>query len=253
MLCLRHILSSNTGSVGSNPIRGPLYRHVLIRRLKMRQALVLRIKCLDVLFCSSTQKSRANVNQVTTTSSAASSLMDWRDLPRDNELQVTPTAINLDCRQPCNVPVGTLAQFNQFFHKFSDTAIFMMGNFSSQIPGSSLQCVMCEFAQQTESEDSMLPQIAGTHLQTTRYLSPEEERMNLHCHKNLIPHIIMLLYFKIPRGFISFSRYIINKLNLQAPCVLCIGQAFTTPQRTLFIYLINKYISLSDTCFVVHH
>jgi hypothetical protein len=64
----------------------------------MRQALVLRVKCLDLLFRSSTQTSRANVNQATTTSSAASSLMKWRDLPRDNGLWVTPTAINLDCR-----------------------------------------------------------------------------------------------------------------------------------------------------------
>ena len=28
---------------------------------------------------------------------------------------------------------------------------------------------------------------------------------------------------------------------------------FTTLQRTLFIYLINKYISLSDVCLTVHH
>ena len=28
---------------------------------------------------------------------------------------------------------------------------------------------------------------------------------------------------------------------------------FTTLQRTLFIYLINKYISLSDICLTVHH
>ena len=28
---------------------------------------------------------------------------------------------------------------------------------------------------------------------------------------------------------------------------------FATLQRTLFIYLINKYISLSDTCLTVHH
>ena len=28
---------------------------------------------------------------------------------------------------------------------------------------------------------------------------------------------------------------------------------FATLQRTLFIYLINKYISLSDICLAVHH
>jgi hypothetical protein len=28
---------------------------------------------------------------------------------------------------------------------------------------------------------------------------------------------------------------------------------FATPQRTLFVYLINKYISLSDICLTVHH
>ena len=37
----------------------------------------------------------------------------------------------------------------------------------------------------------------------------------------------------------------------RASCIL--GQAFTTLQRTLFIYLINKYISLSDICLTVHH
>ena len=28
---------------------------------------------------------------------------------------------------------------------------------------------------------------------------------------------------------------------------------FATLQRTLFLYLINKYISLSDICLTVHH
>ena len=45
----------------------------------------------------------------------------------------------------------------------------------------------------------------------------------------------------------------IKKLNLQAPCVLCIGQVFRYLQRMLFIYLINKYISLSDIFWTVHH
>ena len=31
------------------------------------------------------------------------------------------------------------------------------------------------------------------------------------------------------------------------------GRRFATLQRTLFIYLINKYISLSDICLTVHH
>ena len=30
-------------------------------------------------------------------------------------------------------------------------------------------------------------------------------------------------------------------------------RCFATLQRTLFIYLINKYISLSDICLTVHH
>ena len=33
----------------------------------------------------------------------------------------------------------------------------------------------------------------------------------------------------------------------------CILGRFTALQRTLFIYLINKYISLSDICLTVHH
>ena len=35
---------------------------------------------------------------------------------------------------------------------------------------------------------------------------------------------------------------LVSDINLQAPCVLYIGQAFRYFQRTLFIYLINKYI-----------
>ena len=36
--------------------------------------------------------------------------------------------------------------------------------------------------------------------------------------------------------------------------VSCIqDRRFTTLQRTLFMYLINKYISLSDICLTVHH
>ena len=37
----------------------------------------------------------------------------------------------------------------------------------------------------------------------------------------------------------------------RASCIL--GQAFTILQRTLFIYLIDRYISLSDICLTVHH
>jgi hypothetical protein len=67
----------------------------------------------------------------------------------------------------------------------------------------------------------MFPQIVGTHLQTTRYLSPEEERMNLHRHENLIPLVIKLLKFKIPCGFIAFSRHIIHKLKHFFTTVIC--------------------------------
>ena len=37
----------------------------------------------------------------------------------------------------------------------------------------------------------------------------------------------------------------------RASCIL--DRRFTTLQRTLFIYLINKYISLSDICLTVRH
>ena len=44
---------------------------------------------------------------------------------------------------------------------------------------------------------------------------------------------------------VSGGQYI----NLEAPCVLYIGQAFHySPENAFFIYLINKYISLSDIC-----
>ena len=43
------------------------------------------------------------------------------------------------------------------------------------------------------------------------------------------------------------------QVNLQAPCVLYIGQAFRYSPENAFIYLINKYISLSDIWLTVHH
>ena len=48
------------------------------------------------------------------------------------------------------------------------------------------------------------------------------------------------------------NTFIGNIINLQAPCVLYIDRCFATLQRTL-IYLINKYSSLPDICFTVHH
>ena len=42
-------------------------------------------------------------------------------------------------------------------------------------------------------------------------------------------------------------------LNLQAPASSIQDRRFDTLQRTLFIYLINKYISLFDICLTVHH
>ena len=42
-------------------------------------------------------------------------------------------------------------------------------------------------------------------------------------------------------------------INLSAPCVLYIGQAFRYSPENDFIYLINKYISLSDIFLTVHH
>ena len=47
----------------------------------------------------------------------------------------------------------------------------------------------------------------------------------------------------------------VKLLNLQAPCVLYMvyrDRSFAILQRTLFIYLFNKYISLSDICLTVH-
>ena len=45
-----------------------------------------------------------------------------------------------------------------------------------------------------------------------------------------------------------------RNINLQAPHFLYIGQAFRcSPDNAFYIYLINKYISLSDICLTVHH
>ena len=42
-------------------------------------------------------------------------------------------------------------------------------------------------------------------------------------------------------------------INLCTALPLYRDRRFATLQRTLFIYLINKYISLSDICLTVHH
>ena len=44
-----------------------------------------------------------------------------------------------------------------------------------------------------------------------------------------------------------------SELNLGTALPLYRDRRFATLQRTLFIYLINKYISLSDICLTVHH
>ena len=46
---------------------------------------------------------------------------------------------------------------------------------------------------------------------------------------------------------------IINSLTFRHRASSTQGRRFATLQRTLFIYLINKYISLSDICLTVHH
>ena len=45
----------------------------------------------------------------------------------------------------------------------------------------------------------------------------------------------------------------LNWLNFRQRASSIEDRRFATLQRTLFIYLINKYISLSDTCLTVHH
>ena len=42
-------------------------------------------------------------------------------------------------------------------------------------------------------------------------------------------------------------------LNFRQRASFIYDRRFTNLQRTLFIYLINKYISLSDICLTVHH
>ena len=66
------------------------------------------------------------------------------------------------------------------------------------------------------------------------------------------------IFFNIIRQcVISFCYHLISDfsmfINLCAPCVLYIGQAFLYSPENAFIYLINKYISLSDIYLVVHH
>jgi len=41
--------------------------------------------------------------------------------------------------------------------------------------------------------------------------------------------------------------------NLYSPCILYTGQAFRYSPGNAFIYLINKYISLSDIYLTVQH
>ena len=81
-------------------------------------------------------------------------------------------------------------------------------------------------------------------------------------HLNLNPSITFYfenLFNIILFSLISFRTYIINFICMfitltfryRASCIQ--DRRFATLQRTLFIYLINKYISLCDICLTVHH
>ena len=60
---------------------------------------------------------------------------------------------------------------------------------------------------------------------------------------------------------IRYTILSLHNMSVQARCLLTFrhrsffmqDRCFATLQRTLFIYLINKYISLSDICLTVHH
>jgi len=53
---------------------------------------------------------------------------------------------------------------------------------------------------------------------------------------------------------VHWNRNMLPTMYLQAPCVLYIAQAFRySPDNAFYIYLINKYISLSDIFMTVRH
>ena len=68
--------------------------------------------------------------------------------------------------------------------------------------------------------------------QQTRQGCPERKSIRL-----------VRFYLLKPSGYLNFRH--------RALCIQ--DRRFATLQRTLFIYLINKYISLSDICLTVHH
>ena len=56
--------------------------------------------------------------------------------------------------------------------------------------------------------------------------------------------------FALKNNHTHFEYFILNFRH----CVSCIqDRRFTAIHRTLFMYLINKYISFSDICLTVHH
>ena len=71
---------------------------------------------------------------------------------------------------------------------------------------------------------------------------------------NLTHNTFSLKYvYYIPLHVSSNIMLIIRRLNCINRTSSIYDRRFATLQRTLFIYLINKYISLSDICLTVHH
>ena len=102
-------------------------------------------------------------------------------------------------------------------------------------------------ARQYNNEDSLNSTVICINYEEFCYASqdPVENRPHFRpkcCHQRTMQDMRFL--FVVPRcPYLTFRH--------RASSIY--DRHFATLQRTLFIYLINKYISLSDMCFTVHH
>ena len=65
--------------------------------------------------------------------------------------------------------------------------------------------------------------------------------------------LIKISHFLAGHYLVTLTQRFLESLTFRHRASSTQDRRFATLQRTLFIYLINKYISLSDICLTVHH
>jgi len=96
----------------------------------------------------------------------------------------------------------------------------------------------------------LLRTLKATSIWGTNMRHLQNELKPLHCGSDINNYVIINIII-ISAFFFSSDNVCALTFRNRASCIQ--DRRFATFQRTLFIYLINKYITLSDICLTVHH